>query len=233
MPSRQSEKSLTVRLYDDIVVGAFSFGAKLGEEQLVARYNTKRHILRDSFAQLEELKLVTRIPNRGVFVREPHPDEVRELFDIRELLELQAARLTKLPAPADVLEKMREIQVLHAEATRAGRFREVLHQNAAFHEIQYAACGNAVLAAAIADYATRTHIITSMKFATPTLMEDVVNQHLAIVDAMAGTSIDALIDAIRSHFDLARIEQYNHQYTIRHGENAPREVEKTRARVVR
>lgn len=232
MPSNQPERSLTARLYDDIVVGAFSFGAKLGEEQLVERYDTKRHILRESFAQLEELTLVTRIPNRGVFVREPHPDEVRELFEIRELLELQAARLTKLPAPPDVVEKMREIQRLHGEATQAGRFRDVLHHNTAFHEIQYGACGNAVLAAAIADYATRTHIITSMKFVTPTLMENVVRQHLAIVDAMAGVSIDALIEAIRSHFDLARIEQYNQQYVIRHGEDAPREIEKPRARVV-
>lgn len=228
----QSDRSLTARLYDDIVVGAFSFGAKLGEEQLVKRYDTKRHTLRDTFAQLEELKLVTRIPNRGVFVREPHPDEVRELFEIRELLELQAARRTTLPVPPDVIEELQAIQGLHSEAIQAGRFREVLHHNASFHEVQYAACGNAVLAAAIADYAARTHIITSMKFATPALMENVVDQHLAIIDAIAGNSIDALIDAIRAHFDLARIQQYKHQYVIRHGEDAPREIEKPRARVI-
>lgn len=233
MSSNPSERSLTSRLYDDIVVGAFSFGAKLGEEQLVERYDTKRHILRDTFAQLEELKLVTRIPNRGVFVREPHPDEVRELFEIRELLELQAARLTKLPAPSDLVEEMRKLQGLHDKAHREGRFRDVLRLNAAFHEVQYAACGNAVLSAAIADYATRTHIITSMKFATPTLMENVVRQHLVIVEAMAGTSTEALIESIRAHFDLARVEQYHQQYAIRHGKDAPREIEKTRARIIR
>lgn len=233
MPTNLSERSLTSRLYDDIVVGAFSFGAKLGEEQLVERYDTKRHILRDTFTQLEDLKLVTRIPNRGVFVREPHPDEVRELFDIRELLELQAARLTKLPAPPNVIEKMRQTQDLHSEAHRAGRFRDVLRHNSTFHEIQYAACGNSMLAAAIADYAARTHIITSMKFASPALMENVVHQHLLIIDAMEGDSIEALMEAIRSHFDLARVEQYKQHYAIRHGEDAPREIEKPRARVIR
>jgi DNA-binding GntR family transcriptional regulator len=230
MPTNPSERSLTSRLYDDIVVGAFSFGAKLGEEQLVARYNTKRHILRDTFTQLEDLKLVTRVPNRGVFVREPHPDEVRELFEIRELLELQAARLTKLPAPPNVIAEMRKTQNLHSEAHREGRFRDVLRHNSTFHEIQYAACGNAMLAAAIADYATRTHIITSMKFATPALMENVVHQHLDIIDAMEGDSIDALTGAIRAHFDLARVEQYKQHYAIRHGKDAPREIEKPRAR---
>lgn len=232
MPASPLAKNLTARLYDDIVVGAFSFGAKLGEEQLVERYDTKRHILRDTFSQLEELGLVKRIPNRGVFVREPHPDEVRELFEIRELLELQAAKRMTLPAPRDVIKEMRAVQELHGTAVREGRFREVLQHNAAFHDIQYSACGNAVLAAAIADYAARTHIITSMKFATPALMEDVVDQHMTIIKAMAGNSIDALVDAIRSHFDLARIQQYSHQYAIRYGEDAPREIERARARVV-
>lgn len=232
MPASPLAKTLTAQLYEDIVVGAFSFGAKLGEEQLAERYGSKRHVLRESFVQLEELGLVTRIPNRGVFVREPHPDEVRELFEIREMLEVQAARRMTLPASPDVLKRMRAVQDLHGAAIRERRFREVLHHNADFHDIQYAACGNAVLAAAIADYAARTHIITSMKFATPALMENVVDQHRAIIDAMAGSSTDALVTAIRSHFDLARIDQYGQQYTIRHGANAPRETEKPRARGV-
>ena len=224
--------AVTTRLYDDIVVGAFAFGAKLGEEQLVERYETKRHILRDAFGQLEELGLVTRIPNRGVFVREPHPDEVRELFEVRELLEFQAARRMTLPAPPDVVERMREIQERHGAAIRDGHFRRVLHLNAEFHDVQYSACGSAVLTAAIADYAARTHIITSMKFGAPALMADVVAQHMAIIQAMEAGSVTALVDAIRAHFDLARIEQYRHQYAIRHGPDATRDEERPRARVI-
>lgn len=232
MSNTTAASSLTAQLYDDIVVGAFSFGAKLGEEQLVARYGTKRHVLRDAFSQLEEMGLVARIPNRGVFVREPHPNEVRELFEVRELLELQAARRMTLPAPPEVIARMREIQDDHSAAIKAGQFREVLHLNAAFHDVQYRACGNVVLAAAIADYAARTHIITSMKFATPTVMNDVIAQHMAIIDAMAGTSVEALVKAIRAHFDLARVDQYGHQHAIRHGAAAPRPVDPPRTRVV-
>lgn len=215
----ENNQSVLTRLYEDIVVGAFSFGAKLGEEQLVERYDAKRHVLREAFGQLEEFGLVEHVPNRGVFVREPHPDEVRELFEIRELLEIHAANTMELPAPKATIDAMRDVQARHSAATRGSRYREVLHLNTEFHRIQYCASGNATLAAAIEDYAMRTHLITAMKFGDSTVMERVISQHNEIIEAMSIGDKDRLVRAIRTHFDMARIEQYRHQYIIRHGED--------------
>jgi DNA-binding GntR family transcriptional regulator len=220
-------QSVLSRLYEDVVVGTFSFGTKLGEEQLVERYKTKRHILREAFVQLEEFGFVERVPNRGVFVREPHPDEVRELFELRELLEIQAASIMELPAPQAITDKMRDIQVRHSAATHSAQYREVVHVNNEFHHVQYSVCGNKTLRAAIQDYATRTHLITAMKFGEARVMDEVIAQHEAIIAAMCGSDHNALADAIRSHFDMARIEQYRQQYNLRHGdvENIEIEVE--------
>ncbi len=212
-----NSQTVLAQLYEDIVVGTFSFGAKLGEEQLVERYGTKRHTLRQAFSHLEELSFIERIPNRGVFVREPHPAEVADLFEVRQLLETHAIKLMVLPAPVVVLEKMTEIQKRHSAATRSAQYREVLHLNTEFHRVQYAHCNNAVLAAAIEDYAMRTHPITAMKFGNPDLMENVIYQHEKIIEAMAGTDRDALTEQIRAHFDLARIDRYREQFDLRHG----------------
>ncbi|MEY1556469.1 GntR family transcriptional regulator [Yoonia sp. R2331] len=212
-----TSQTVLSQLYEDIVVGTFSFGAKLGEEQLVERYGTKRHVLRQAFSHLEELSFIERIPNRGVFVREPHPKEVADLFEIRQLLETHAIKLMVLPAPVAIIENMREIQSRHSAATRAAQYREVLHLNTEFHRAQYAHCGNAALAAAIEDYAMRTHPITAMKFGNPDLMENVITQHEGIIDAMSGSDQGALVDQIRAHFDLARIDRYREQFDLRHG----------------
>ncbi len=214
MPGSQS---VLTRLYEDIVVGKFSFGTKLGEEQIAERYKTKRHVLREAFGQLEEFGFVERVPNRGVYVREPHPREVAEIFDIRELLEVHAARIMSLPVPKIVTDRMREIQGQHTAAARASEYRDLLHLNTEFHRVQYSACGNATLVSAIEVYATRTHLITAMKFGRSDLMEDVIAQHTAIIRAMEESNHEVLVDAIRSHFDMARIEQYRQQYMIRHG----------------
>lgn len=211
-----SQKVLS-QLYEDIVVGTFSFGTKLGEEQLVERYGTKRHVLRRAFSHLEELSFIERIPNRGVFVREPHPTEVVELFEVRQLLETHAITRMVLPAPPSIIQEMTEIQNRHTAATRNAQYREVLHLNTEFHSVQYSHCGNAALAAAIEEYAMRTHPITAMKFGNPDLMENVIKQHEGIIEAMAGSDHEALKDQIRAHFDLARIDRYRVQFDLRHG----------------
>lgn len=214
-----STPSVLTRLYEDIVIGAFAFGAKLGEEQLVSRYKAKRHVLREAFGQLEEFGLVEHVPNRGVFVREPHPSEVQELFEIRELLEIHAAQRTELPVAPTVLEAMRKVQDRHGAAARASQFREVLHLNTEFHGIQYTACGNDLLANAIAGYALRTHLIAANKFGDASTMERVIAQHEEIIAAMADNSQTRLENAIRAHFDMDRVAQYKQQYFIKHGDS--------------
>lgn len=222
-------QSVLTQLYEDIVIGAFAFGAKLGEEQLAERYSAKRHVVREAFGQLEEFGLVEHVPNRGVFVREPHPSEVLELYEIRELLEIHASKRTVLPAKQDVLDAMCEVQERHGAAARAAQFREVLHLNTEFHGIQYSACGNDVLAHAIAGYALRTHLIAANKFGDASTMERVIAQHEEIIAAMADDSHERLEKAIRSHFDMDRVEQYRRQYFIKHGDtDAPVETMRPR-----
>ena len=207
---------IATRLYEDIVVGAYSFGNKLVEDRLVEIYGTKRHVLREAFGHLEDLGLVERIPNRGVHVREPHPKEVRELYQLRSLLERHAAREIPLPAPQETLEEMRRIQDQHSAAIRENRFRDVLHLNTEFHRAQYSACKNETLVSAIEFYATRTHLITALKFSDPAVMERVISQHEAIIDAMRGTSHDVFEACVQNHFNMARLDQYEREYNLRH-----------------
>ena len=207
---------LVTALYEDIAVGVYPFGQKLGEERIAKIYSAKRHTLREAFIQLEEIGFVERIPNRGVYVREPSPREVREIYEIRALLELHASSNTQLPAPTAITQELRRIQTRHTGAIRSGDFRSVLHQNIEFHRVQYSACPNTTLVAAIVDYATRTHPITAMKFVDADRMERVIEQHGSIISALEGTDRDALVAAVRAHFDLQSVDRYEQQYRIRH-----------------
>lgn len=207
---------VAAQLYEDIAVGAFPFGTKLVEERLVEIYNVKRHTLREAFGHLEELGFVGRIPNRGVFVREPHPREVRELYSLRSLLEREAVREMRLPAPKETIEDMRRIQDMHTAAVRDLNFRDVLHLNTDFHRVQYSGCENKTLVSAIAFYATRTHQITALKFTDARAMQNVIAQHQAIIDAMTGDSAEVLEQRIDEHFNRERIDQYEREYTLRH-----------------
>lgn len=67
--------------------GAFLPGAKLSEEHLASALGVSRNTLREAFTTLSAESIVTRIPNRGVFVARPGPNEVREMYRARRLLE--------------------------------------------------------------------------------------------------------------------------------------------------
>ena len=209
--------NVATQLYEDIAIGVFAFGCKLAEERLAERYNTKRHVIRDAFVHLEVIGYVERIPNRGVFVSEPSPKTVREIYEVRAVLEKHAARLTALPAPVKITERMLAIQERHAHAFRSSDFRGVLRLNSEFHQTQFSACRNETLVGAIREFARSTHQITALKFGHETDMMKVIDQHHAIIRALQGACNDRLVDAIEQHFNLRRVEEYAALYKSRHG----------------
>ncbi len=213
--------SVATQLYEDIAIGVFAFGCKLTEERLAERYKTKRHAIRDAFVHLEVIGYVERIPNRGVFVNEPSPKTVREVYEIRAVLEKHAALLTELPAPVEITDRMLVIQDRHTEAFRNSDFRGVLRLNSEFHQTQFSVCRNETLVGAIREFARSTHQITALKFGHETDMMKVIDQHHAIIRAMQGACNSALVDAIMEHFNLRRVEEYAALFRSRHGSDYP------------
>ena len=74
-------------LRDRISAGQLAPGAKLSEEPLCEVLGVSRNTLREAFATLAREHVVTRIPNRGVFVTRPTDDDIREIYRVRRFLE--------------------------------------------------------------------------------------------------------------------------------------------------
>ena len=79
-------------LEEDIVFGVFYPKQKLTEDGLLTRFGVKRHVIREVLAQLNVMGLVERLPNRGAYVCELTPQEVIDIYDVREILEVAAAK---------------------------------------------------------------------------------------------------------------------------------------------
>ena len=97
-------------LRDGILDGSHPLGARLSEPELCAAFDVSRNTLRESFRMLAEERLVVHELNRGVFVRVPTEQDVRELYDARRLVECAAVRdhgrrTDGLDAVAETLER--------------------------------------------------------------------------------------------------------------------------------
>jgi DNA-binding GntR family transcriptional regulator len=201
---------------EDIVFGVLPAQSRLIEERLADRFEAKRHTIREVFAKLEDLGLVVRVPNRGAVVAELTPEEVRAIYDMRELLETAAAQRTPLPTDPAVTARLTAIQERHEAAVAREDFRAVFHLNIEFHRAQYAACNNPYLVQAIDDFARKAHLIRAIKYGDRQHMRKVVEQHWAIIEAMGGRDHGKLVRIIKAHLP-GSPEEYIRTYEIRYG----------------
>lgn len=207
-------------LGEDIVFGVFHPKERLTEEDLMARFGVKRHLVREVLTQLDSMGLVVRVPNRGAYVRELAPEEVIEIYEVREILEVAAALRTPLPAPKEVLAVLKEVQNQHSEAIATHDLRSVFRLNIQFHRHQFSACQNAKLAQSILEYAQQAHLIRAIKYAEPGHLQKVERDHRRIINAMEGKNRDALVEVVRNHLPASR-DAYLRAYALRHGPRLP------------
>lgn len=183
---------VTAAIEHDIIFGLAPAGRRLVEDEIIARFDTTRHRTRRALDAVVDKGLAVRLPQRGVIVRDHTPREVEELYAMRDLLQSRAIDLLPLPLPDDTLDALIDFQQRHAAAGEAHDLRAIFHLNHLFHEAFFAACGDAVLTEAIADYAQRTHPIRSRGFTDPAYRSEAEADHAAIVEAARACDREAL-----------------------------------------
>lgn len=192
-------------LEEEIALGVLRPRERLVEDDLMTRFQAKRHVIRQVLTDLELMGIVSRPPNRGAAVREMSPQEVAEIYFVRELLERTAVEVMPLPASSEVLAALSDLHARHGRAVRAGRLREVFRLNLEFHNVVFAACGNAQLAEAIRQFAFKAHAIRSYTIGDPRLLARVREEHALIIQLMREGDRKALIKVVAEHKQPAKL----------------------------
>ena len=144
-PTREEEQAEVIRrLEEDIIFGRFAPGSRLVEDTLMTRYGASRHFVRQALFQLERQGIVLREKNIGATVRFYSAEEVRQIYEVREMLTRQAALMIALPAPASLIEQLSELQRQYCAKADAQDLRGIHEANDAFHVALFSACGNPV-----------------------------------------------------------------------------------------
>src|SRR5215468_7986084 len=128
---RATADKIATRLEEDIVLGRRHPRERLVEQDLCAD-------VRLALFELEKKGIVQRIPNRGAIVRDLTPREVREIYAVREELEVMAVRILPLPVAASELAKLEDLQRKHSAAIDDGDMLTVFYTNLHFHRVVFA-----------------------------------------------------------------------------------------------
>ncbi len=180
----QPVQDIVRRIEEDIVFRVYHPRERLVEDELMQRFESKRHVVRQALAELERNGFVLRKPNSGAQVRALTAKEATELYAVREILETNCARLIPLPVEARQLAPIEKIQREHAAAVKAKDVRAVFRANLAFHAAIFRLCGNDALVEAIADFARRTHPVRLTTLVTEQYLEQARVEHEQILRAL-------------------------------------------------
>jgi DNA-binding GntR family transcriptional regulator len=139
-------RQLTERVHDAlreaIVAGRIAPNTRLVQEQVASDLGVSRTPVREALHLLEREGLVKLIPRRGAMVHAITAADVRELYEMREVLEPWAAERAAAraaPEQRDDVQRLAELTATAAqEAAAFGLNRE-------FHRALCAPCGNRTL----------------------------------------------------------------------------------------
>jgi DNA-binding GntR family transcriptional regulator len=119
------------KLRQAIAHGELKPGAQLGEAELARKLGVSRGPLREGMQRLTQEGLLVSIRNRGVFVIDMTPDDVRDMYGAREAIERAAARRI---LDADHRAAGRELLAIVEQMAEANTPAEVSELDITFHE---------------------------------------------------------------------------------------------------
>lgn len=128
-----------------IINGEYPAGRRLQIRDLAKELGISVMPVREAITRLEESGLVESKPYRGAVVKELTLEEVLQIYNVRRLLEVEAATLGAPRVSSQGIERLEDLQAQMAEHVRNGRFVEYLDLDEEILTIVYRASGNRVL----------------------------------------------------------------------------------------
>src|SRR5271154_4701579 len=198
-PREPAAALIAKRIEEDIVLGRRQPRERLVGQDLCDLFETHRGDVRLALFELEKKGLVERIPNRGALVRGLTPKEVREIYAVREELEVVAVSIIPFPVAVADIKRLQELQRRHSAAIAAGDLLTAFYSNLSFHQAMFGLCGNACLIDTIDLLAQKVYGIRSYANAFPGVLDRARQDHLDMIETLRGSHRKDLMALTRRH----------------------------------
>lgn len=126
-------QTIAARLRYSIIGREFQPRQHLPEPALAQRFGVSRVPVREALIRLEHEGLVRAEPRRGAFVVGMSLADMRELYEVRALIEARAARLAAREATAEDVAKIRSLIREFGTVTKRGDSEGLAAIDIAFH----------------------------------------------------------------------------------------------------
>lgn len=198
MELRRADK-IAEDLQKQVFDGTYKNGDRLDEVRLAAEFGVSRTPVREALQLLVASGMAEQKPRRGVFVRQPGPVELMEMFETMAEIEAACGRLAAMRiSHADLARVMvaNDACRISAKANDTDRY---CTENEVFHQAIYRGATNTFLEEQALALQSRLRPYQKMQLQFRGRIEQSLTQHEQIIQALQNADPNAAADALRDH----------------------------------
>lgn len=222
---RDRVPSLREQIYSSlkamILTGELRPGSRLSERDLASRLSVSRTPLREALSRLAQEKLAKGRPNRGYVVAELDYKAIKDLIEVRVLLDAYAASMMAESGSEEDFEKLRaclaELEtVLRLRETNDPDFASEITLGVRIHEIIAESTGNQVLVDTFRQICSRLQMAMYLEVLWVDPWEISLKEHRDIVEAICNRDPVRSAEVAREHVrrsfqNMMRVTQTRHK----------------------
>lgn len=186
-------------LRENILNNKYKPGESLIETKLADELHVSRTPIREAIRQLELEGLVESIPNRGVYVKGISKKDMKDIYSIRLVLEVLAAKWSIENITDDGVSELKDIYELMEFYTGKGDVDRIAKLNTEFHQVIFNASKSNILIHLLNDFQLYVRWARHESLSMPGRMEKALEEHKNILEAFEKKDADEVVKALSTH----------------------------------
>lgn len=185
-------------IYAEIAANRLPPGTIISENAIAIELGISRSPVREALKTLEAEGIVTKNPKGGTYVTPITVQDIKELYELRAMLECYAAEVGKdnfLPEQLDMLEEM------FLKLDENSSVEDYHHANELLHRTIIAASANRRLEKFYLVLNSQIMLINKMSVSVTEDFAESKVEHLSIVRALKGKNIDKIKENLFDHIN--------------------------------
>jgi DNA-binding GntR family transcriptional regulator len=171
-------------LLGEISGGTLQPGARIIQEQLAKELGVSRQPIQQALALLRSQGVLVDAPGRGLLVAPLDPDYVRNMYDMRAVIEGLACRRAAELAGKNAKTKGHALIKAGLKAVSNHSFREMIAADMAFHHYIYQLAENPLIPLSMESHWLNTQRVMGEVLKSEEQPRNVWNQHEAMLEAI-------------------------------------------------
>lgn len=185
-----------LRLRQEVLTADLLPGQVVSERELAGRYGMSKTPIREALAQLCHDGLMQRLPGRGYIVAPITIKDIRDIFDLRLILELAAAERACQDPSAAFIAHLKDLAAVRYRLEDPESHVEFLRANRAFHLALAEAAGNQRLVAQLEILLIDMDRLFHLGLRLRDSSEEMAREHQEVVAALENRDVEAIQTAI-------------------------------------